>query len=58
LPHLGLKLVKDPEPAARYALASSLSDSSEHDEVRRLLRTDHRRLIARAARAHAGHSKA
>ncbi|MFG1611051.1 hypothetical protein [Actinoplanes sp. NPDC049265] len=51
---LGVKLAMDPEPAVRYALASSLTDSPEHDDVRRLLQTDHRRLIARTARAQAG----
>ncbi|MET8463580.1 hypothetical protein [Micromonospora zamorensis] len=57
-PDLGVKLAKDPEPAVRYALASSLNDSPEHDEVRHLLQADHRRLIARTARAQAGHPRA
>ncbi|WP_327038107.1 hypothetical protein [Micromonospora maris] len=57
-PDLGVKLAKDPEPAVRYALASSLNDSPEHDEVRHLLQADHRRLIAITARAQAGRPRA
>ena len=57
-PGLGVKLARDPEPAVRYALASSLDDSQEHDEVRQQLLNDHRRVIARAARQTiAGHDR-